>query len=220
MGTVTHNFSCIILGAVGDTRPSQCILWFVCSPCLPHQWLPLSQNQKPSMLAYLLLDMLLMLAYQLLDMPLLHMPWPQLPPSLLPQLLQPLPSLSQLHTLPLMSLDRTPSLSMYQNQLSPRKLNTVPGHMLLLTTLLSISHFLETSTLPSQLPFWEPPLKMLQSPVSARNPSLSTSQCQLRNHTTSHMMSSRTLSKPLKYQPQSMLMPHTTYPSKPQYKVP
>merc|ERR1711974_579911 len=97
-------------------------------------------------------------------------------------------SLSQLHTLPLMSLDQTPSLSMYQNQLSPRKLNTVPGHTLLLTTLLSISHFLETSTLPSQLPFWEPPLKMPQSPASARSPSLSTSQYQLRNHTMSHMM--------------------------------
>merc|ERR1712045_834612 len=181
MGTVTHNFSCIILGAVGDTRPSQCILWFVCSPCLPHQWLRLSQNQKPSMLAYQLLDMLLMLAYQLLDMPLLHMPWPQLPPSLLPQLLQPLPSLAQLL-----------SLFMYQNPLSPRKLNTVPGHTLLLMTLLSISHFLETSTLLSQLPFWELPLKMPQSPVLARNPSLSTSQYQLRNRTMSHMMSSRT----------------------------
>merc|ERR1712045_554708 len=182
MGTVTHNFSCIILGAVGDTRPSQCILWFVCSPCLPHQWLPLSQNQKPSMLAYQLLDILL-----------LHMPWPQLPPSLLPQLLQPLPSLSQLHTLPLMSLGQMLSLFMYQNPLSPRKLNTVPGHTLLLMTLLSISHFLETSTLLSQLPFWELPLKMPQSPVSARNPSLSTSQYQLRHH--------------------------TTYPSQPQYKV-
>merc|ERR1711936_1127080 len=35
---------------------------------------------------------------------------------------------------------------MYQNQLSPRKLSTVPGHTLLLTTLLSISHFLETTS--------------------------------------------------------------------------
>merc|ERR1712226_951459 len=157
-----------------------------CSPCLPHQWLPLSQNQKPSMLAYQLLDMLLMLVFQLLDMPLLHMPWPQLPPSLLPQLLQPLPSLSQLHTLPLMSLDQMLSLFMYQNPLSPRKLNTVPGHILLLMTLLSISHFVETSTLLSQLSFWELPLKMPQSPVLARNPSLSTSQYQLKNHTMSH----------------------------------
>merc|ERR1719479_277849 len=95
----------------------------------------------------------------------------------------------------------------------------VPGHTLLLMTLLSISHFLETSTSPSQLPSWEPPLKMPQSPVSARNPSLSTSQYQLRNHTMSHMMSSRTWSKPSKYQPQYMLMPHTMYPFQPQYKV-
>merc|ERR1711936_1327921 len=40
-----------------------------------------------------------MLAFQLLDMPLLHMPWPQLPPSLLPQLLQPRPYIAAYDTI-------------------------------------------------------------------------------------------------------------------------
>merc|ERR1712226_493412 len=97
----------------------------------------------------------------------------------------PLQSAYQLNTPPATFLAQMLSLSTYLSQSYPRRSNTEPAHTLPLTTPPFLNQSLETSTLPSQLPFWELFHTTLQSPVSARNPSLSMNQYQLKNHTMS-----------------------------------